>query len=122
MVGSLWGGGMEYSQTGGARVGRSFWWSVNWTWPFATIEVDPQQLSLRTPGREYRFDRSSIRDIGVIGPAWAPPGFHGISIEHVLQDAPPYVVFWSFERDALIAALRSEGYPVRTSPADLGRY
>lgn len=103
---------MGLTQTGGSRVGQGFLWSVNWTWPFVTLEVASDGLSLRTPRRRYRFGRESIVGLRLVGPAWAPPGFHGIAIVHALPDVPPYIVFWSFDRNALVAALRSEGYPV----------
>ena len=107
---------MGLTQIGGSRVGRSYLWSVNWTRPFATLEVAADGLSLRNPTRCYRFERESIRALRLVGPRWVPRGFHGLAIVHVRPEIPPYVVFWSFDRDALVSALQSEGYPVSAAP------
>lgn len=103
---------MSFVQTGGARLGRSFWWSINWTWPFATLEVDPEVLTLRVPGAVHKLPRANIRTVALWGPDWAPPGFSGIVVGHDLSHLPPYVLFWSFGRRALLGALEAAGYPI----------
>ena len=103
---------MGLVQTGGARVGRSFWWSINWTLPFATLEVDEQALTLRIPRAVYQVPRADVRRIRLIGPSWAPPGFHGVVVEHNIDQMPPYIVFWTLNRPALLQALAASGYQV----------
>ena len=103
---------MGFVQKGGARVGQGFWWSVNWTWPFATLEVDVQGLTVHIPTADLLIPRANVRRVTLIGPEWAPPGFHGIVVEHDLERVPPYVLFWSFDRPNLIEALRVCGYEV----------
>jgi hypothetical protein len=96
---------MGLIHTGGSRIGRSFLRSWNWTWPFARLGVAADALNLSTPGRAYEFGRDSVRAIRLVGP-------RGIAIEHAVPEVPPCVVFWSFNRDTVIAALQSEGYPI----------
>ena len=103
-------GVMGYTQTGGARVGRNFWWSINWTTPYATLEFDEQVLRLSIPRRTYRLARDEIARISMVGPKGAPPGFHGILVAHSAAKVPRYVLFWSFDRPALIEALKESGY------------
>ena len=101
---------MSYSQTGGARVGWSFWASINWTIPFATLEFDAESLTLKIPRRTYRFARDEVSGIRLVGPTGAPPGCHGIVVAHNAPKVPRYLLFWSFDRPALIAALEASGY------------
>ena len=103
---------MSVEQTGGARIGRGFWWSVNWTWPFVTLAADESALTLRTPPRTYRLARANIQAVELIGPAWAPPGFHGVVFRHNDATVPPYVLFWSFDRPTLTEGLKVAGYPI----------
>jgi len=103
---------MSFMQTGGARLGRNFWWSINWTWPFATIEIDSDALTIRVPGATHRLPRANVRSVALWGPDWAPPGFSGIVVGHDLAELPPYVLFWSFRRPALVEALQAAGYSI----------
>ena len=102
-------------QKGGARVGRGFWTSVNWTWPFATLEVDAEAVTLRLPFATHRLARANVLGVDLIGPGWAPPGAYGVVFRHNDTRVPPYVLFWSLDRPALIETLRESGYPLSLS-------
>jgi hypothetical protein len=94
------------------RLGRRFGWAVSATYPFATLHVDHDAITLRLFGTPYRIARSQVRHVRLIGPDWLPPGFHGIVISHDAPNVPHYFLFWSFNRKALLGALRAEGYNV----------
>jgi len=97
-------------QRGGARVGRGFRSSLGATWPFATLSVERDAITVTLLGTDYRLPRAQVRRIKLIGPAWMPPGFHGVVVVHDSPKVPSYVLFWSFNRKALLKALRDEGY------------
>lgn len=103
---------MRFMQTGGGRAGGSFWSSVNWTWPFVSIGVDESAIGMLLDKRAYIIPRENVRRIRLVGADVGPPGFHGIVIEHDAASVPPYVLFWSFDRPSLIAALAGNGYVV----------
>ena len=52
---------MRFMQTGGARVGRGFWISVNWTWPFASIGVDESAIGMRVFKRAHIIPAANVR-------------------------------------------------------------
>ena len=78
----------------------------------ATISVDPDGIELSVLQVAHRLERATISGIERVGPDWAVPGFHGIRIRHSAPELPAYVMFWSFNRRALIAALADAGYTV----------
>jgi len=74
--------------------------------------VYPTGISLRVFHTDYAIPRANVRRVRLVGPAMGPPGFHGIVVEHDYPQVPPYVLFWSFDRRALVSALLAEGYQV----------
>jgi len=45
----------EFDQRGGGRIGHSFWRASNATWPFASLTVTPQTLTLKVLMKQYTF-------------------------------------------------------------------
>src|SRR6185503_8725488 len=89
----------SYTETGGARIGRSYWLALHASYPLATltvtadfIELQVKGLGLFTRGNIRRFPRSSIvrltRKRGLFS--------QGLRIEHSLANTEPYMLFWSF--------------------------
>jgi hypothetical protein len=98
----------DFSQTGGARVGRSYWIASNATWPFASLQATPQTLTLTVLMKPYTFERKDIRQLkqcrGIL--------FAGLQIVHLRKDYPPFVVFWTFNFDLLKSELQKLGFSV----------
>jgi len=104
---------ITFTQKGGGRVGGSpLLGGFSASWPMATISVDPDGIQLSVLQVAHRFERTAVSEIKRVGPDWAVPGFHGIRIRHTAPELPAYVMFWSFNRRALIAALTDAGYTV----------
>lgn len=103
---------MGLNQRGGGWVGRSRWWRISGTWPFATIDVEPEAITLSLLGRPHTVSRSNVQSIRLVGLDWAPPGFSGVRIIHDDPSAPPYLLFWSFNRGRLRRALSDAGYAI----------
>ncbi|PTX99252.1 hypothetical protein DB345_02430 [Spartobacteria bacterium LR76] len=92
---------------GGLRHGSSHLLAVNFTWPFATLEIGPRELTLRGPGVHYVFSREgvAIEDFrGIFSP--------GLRFLPTDPAVPPQVVFWTFQPRAVKAALAAHGYAV----------
>lgn len=77
---------------GGLRFRRSRLATINFTWPFATLEIGPGALVLRGPGIHYVFSRESVAVEAVRG-LFSP----GLRLRHTDPALPPYVVFWTFQ-------------------------
>ncbi len=92
---------------GGLRHGRAHLLAINFTWPFATLEIGPRALTLRAPGVHYVFSREgvAIEDFrGLFSP--------GLRFLHTDPAVPPHVVFWTFQPRAVKASLAAHGYTV----------
>ncbi|SRR6266542_1327047 len=103
----------EFTQTGGIRYGSSFWFSVNFTAPFACLRVSKDAIILsvsifRLWQRTFTFQRSAIRQL-----RWKRGLFSlGLQIEHTVGEYPPLVLFWVRDRKALADSLRGFGYEI----------
>ena len=98
----------DFSQRGGARVGHSYWIASNATWPFASLQATPQTLTLTVLMKQYAFERKDIRQLkrcqGVLS--------SGLQIAHLRKDYPPFIVFWTFNFEALKSELQELGFSV----------
>lgn len=98
-----------FSQTGGARLG----W-LNASFPMATLSGDQDALHLCCLGREYHFERSSIRRLSRHRGLFSV----GLRIEHTQESLPEFIVFWASLAfwdagfDELKTQLESLGYVV----------
>ena len=103
----------EFTHTGGARYGRSFWFAWNFTNPFAHLRItrDALVLSVSAFGiwrRTLLFPRPAIRKL-----RWKRGIFSlGLQIEHAVDEYPPFVLFWVGSRKALADGLRRFGYKI----------
>jgi len=98
----------EFDQRGGGRIGHSFWRASNATWPFASLTVTPQTLTLKVLMKQYTFERETIRQLkryrGILST--------GLQIVHIRKDYPPFIVFWTFSFEVLKSELQRLGYSV----------
>jgi hypothetical protein len=98
---------------GGLRWGESFWQAANVTWPFASWKLSSDSLEV-TLGlgpffvRRFSFARTEVKVLrpchGIIS--------SGVQIEHLKANYPPFIVFWSFTVDRLLADAESAGFPI----------
>ena len=101
----------EFELVGGLRYGWSYWFSMNATWPLATICASPKQIVFHV--------RGSWGPDPVLNPARVKRispfrGFlsRGVRFEHDQRNTPSYLVFWTRQGTRLLAELRAMGYPV----------
>jgi hypothetical protein len=97
--------GAEFWQCGGARVGaESPIARINLTWPFATLTADADKLVVVLVGFIYfEFRKNSLVRLSRYEGLFSK----GLRIEHVARGAPAFIVFWTFDYDALAAALEA---------------
>lgn len=92
---------------GGLRHGRAHLLAINFTWPFATLEIGPCELTLRAPGVLYVFSREGVA-VEDFRSLFSP----GLRFLHANPALPPHVVFWTFQPRAVKASLAAHGYEV----------
>jgi len=102
-----------YSETGGIRYGRSFWMATKFTWPFATLTVTQDQISIhvtlgRLWSRTFTFDPTQIKSIRKKRVLYSV----GIEIDHSITEYPIYILFWTFRYKTLKKELEKIGYEV----------
>ena len=106
----------EFTQTGGVRYGRSFWFGWNFTAPFAHLSATKAALVLSVSAfglwrRTFTFERAAIRNL-----RWKRGIFSlGLQIEHNISGYPPFILFWIGNRIKLVAALKEFGYDISDS-------
>ena len=99
---------MAFSQTGGARIGKSIAFSLNASWPFAKLTVEEAGLRLFVLGFTWMLPKSSIRSLSKYRGAFST----GLRIEHSIPRRPPFVIFWTRKFTALKQELERTGYRV----------
>lgn len=102
---------MEIKEIGGARIG-----SANATWPFATLSVNEQVLSVNASIIGNLSFRA--RDIISIEPYTIIPFLgQGIRIHHSVQEYKDKVIFWTFKSpQELIRRIEQTGFLSNASP------
>ena len=97
-----------FSQAGGLRVGGGLFLAFNASWPFASLEVDDEALTLSCFGKRWIFSKKSI------GRLSKHHGFFsvGLRIEHSIADYAQFIVFWTFRLAQLEQELEQRGYTV----------
>jgi len=95
---------------GGARVGASRFDAVNYTCPFARLEVSDRQCRIKI--KCLMFSKDVLLKKDEIGKVELYTGFlsSGIKFTHGSMQAPPYIVFWSFSSRKIYDLLLSLGY------------
>jgi hypothetical protein len=97
-----------YTEKGGARIGRSYWLSMNATWPLATISISEEAIELSALCQKRHFDKIEISGLQTY------TGFisSGIQIIHTIPRYSKFVVFWSMNLKEFVTQLRAHGYNV----------
>jgi len=92
--------------TGGARVGESYWSSINYSWPLASLTIRQGEISLTMPLKSVALSRDQVIRIndyrGIIS--------DGIQIQHSSKDTPSFLVFWT-SQNKVADELKAAGYP-----------
>lgn len=93
---------------GGIRYGKNYLLSFGTIWPFAKLVVDTNRLSLQvwTQLRTFYFPKEQIKKLSVSS-RWF---LVRMQIEHNIEEYPPYIVFSTFNIEAIKAALRANHY------------
>ena len=99
-----------YGQTGGCRVGRSFWFSREWTWPFAGLYIYRDELVLSMSFRRYCFARADVSEIQRYHRGLR----YGLKIEHTVERFPRFILFWPSDPQEFEEALDANAFPVTT--------
>ena len=110
----------EYTETGGLRWGKSFWYASNFTWPFATLKASRDRLIIRVGifklyQKTFEFSRSEIKSIKRRRGLFSV----GVMIEHSEEEYPPFILFWTFNFRNLRMRLNQLGYEIEDE-GDLG--
>ena len=91
-------------------IGRSYWESVRYSWPFAKLVFldDALVISMR-----FLWKREYVLDYGSIAAASPKRGFPcgGVAITHRVPEIPPYIVFWTVNAASVLEELQRHGIP-----------
>jgi hypothetical protein len=98
----------EFNQRGGGRIGHSFWRASNATWPFASLKVTPQTLTLKVLMKQYTFEKENIHQLKRYQGIFST----GLQIVHIRKGYPPFIVFWTFNFEVLKSELQRLGFSV----------
>lgn len=101
-----------YVERGGLRVGQSYWQAVNYTWPFAQLRFNKDELEVETSifgmfSKIHRLERISIDAISIKRGLFGS----GIRIEHSCLVEAPFLLFWTFRSNKVLEALIESDYP-----------
>jgi hypothetical protein len=99
---------LPHTETGGYRVGLSFWLAFQASYPFGELEITETELVLRTLIRCHHFPKEHIRKLSQFRGLFS----RGLRIEHSLPSCPRFVVFWSRRAPQLLSTLAAAGFPV----------
>lgn len=97
-----------YQENGGIRIGDSYWFSLNYTWPLASISVSKKNILLAYNSSKIEFKKKEVKYIEKYRGLFSK----GIRIYHKRKNNP-FIVFWSYSVDDLIQKLRDVGYKVK---------
>jgi len=97
-----------FTQQGGYRVGYNAWLSCNFSWPFGSVEVRSGHLALHCMTRVLDFPISQVTSASLYHGLFSV----GVRIEHTIAQYPRFVVFWTFDPDALLRRLQDAGFPI----------
>lgn len=95
---------------GGARVGESQLDAINYTCPFAKLEVGDQQCLLKIKclmiSKNILLKKEDIEKVEIVSVLF----WRGIKLTHNSLRAPKYIVFWTFSPQKVYDFLLSQGY------------
>ena len=99
----------RFIETGGIRVGRSYWLSWNASIPFAKLAATETELTLSGLGKTYAFPQGEPIKLSRYNGAFST----GLQIEHSNPNYPKFLVFWTFRFDEVKCELEALGYQVK---------
>lgn len=97
-----------FTQKGGAKIGKGFWLSFDFTFPFAKLYVYPEQIIITILNKDYIFSKEEVEKLS----AYSLIVQNGIKIQYSNSKYPKFIVFWSFNLDELKENLGKLGYQV----------
>jgi hypothetical protein len=101
-----------YTEVGGLRWGRSFWFAANSSWPLARLEASRERIEIRVLGilgkETLSLRREEVLAIGQKVGLFST----GVVITHASRPLPPFILFWTRNYGRLKAALQELGYAV----------
>jgi hypothetical protein len=103
-----------YLESGGLRWGRGRFGSINATWPFARLRATPQRIQIRVVfpllWRNFILVREDVVAVRPQNGIFST----GVRFEHRNSTCPECLLFWTFRRARLLAALADLGYATGT--------
>jgi len=93
----------EYKQRGGVLIGL-----LNFTWPFASIVVSQDNITIRVLFKKYTFTKSNIKALKKHNGIFSV----GLKIEHTNSEVIGKLIFWTFNYKKLKSALEHQQYVV----------
>jgi len=99
-----------YRFTGGIRIGDSYWLAANASVPLAYLSITSGDLCFQYPltYRDVILPRGAIERISCKRHLM---GF-GIRVIHHAAEVMPFIIFWTFYPEEIMAVLRQMAYPV----------
>ncbi len=103
-----------FEETGGIRFGESYWFSANYTFPFAKIRIFKEKIILtwgESSKIEFRKDEIQYLEKykGILGGILGK----GVRICHKKSRTWKFIIFWSFSVDNLLSKLKNAGYELK---------
>ena len=89
--------------------GENFRFASNTSWPSSKLTVDPASLTLTTGFESVEFKKENIVKLSEYeGFCWLFA--RGIQIEHTVEKAPQFFVFWAFDIKGIKRCLAEKGF------------
>jgi len=101
-----------YEETGGIRVGHSYWFSSNYTWPFAKLRIYKDKVIIDYRFSKLFFNRKEIIGLEKYKSLFSFLGAAGIRIQHKKSKSPKFIIFWSLSPDNTLNEFKKRGYKI----------
>jgi hypothetical protein len=105
-------GGLRWGEEDGLRLKLGPRRYSNATWPFATLHATADALRIAVGvgplKRRFTFSRGEVDSVALKHGLFSV----GLQVHHSKSEYPPVVLFWTFNSDGLLAALRELGYRI----------
>jgi len=96
-----------YEETGGIRIGDSFWWAMNYSGPPVKLSIYKEKVIIVYGFSKIEFKKSEIVSVGKVRGIFSK----GVRIYHK-RNKNPFVIFWTFSVDNLIKEFEKRGYKI----------
>jgi hypothetical protein len=103
----------DYRERGGLRWGQSFWNAANASWPFASLRIAPGLIEIDLNAwpffsNQFLFTSPEVTRLQRVNGLISS----GVQIEHLQSTYPPFILFWSFDCQAVLREAKAAGFPV----------